>query len=67
MHLAAADTVLLARSGMVSLADSLTAPLSLLNALLVAAANRFGRGAAGSLARLEQIFDENGVYIVPDS
>ena len=62
-----ADTVLLARSGMVSLADSLTAPLSLLNALLVAAANRFGAGADRSLARLEEIFEENGVYIAPDS
>ena len=61
-----ADTVLLARSGMVSLADSLTAPISMLSALLTAVANRFGTGADGSLARLEQIFDENGVYIAPD-
>lgn len=57
-----ADHVLAAKSDMVSLADSLVAPLSLINALLVALAAKREKEVSGVLAGLERIWDEYEVY-----
>ena len=56
------DHVLLAKSDMVSLVDSLVAPLSLVNALIVAIASRREKELSQTFANLERIWDEYGVY-----
>ncbi len=57
-----ADHVLVAKSDMVSLVDSLVAPLSLINALVVATAQRRERELSNTLNKLEGIWDEYEVY-----
>ena len=54
--------LLKARSDMVSFVDSLVAPLSLVNALLVAISRRKGDELSRTFTTLEQIWDEYGVY-----
>lgn len=56
-----ADICLLARSDMVSFVDSLVAPLSLINALIVAVSER-KPGVAGIFSELEQVWNEYDVY-----
>jgi len=56
------DHVLLAKSDMVSLVDSLVAPLSLVNALIVAIASRKEKELSQTFANLERIWDEYNVY-----
>ena len=56
------DHVLIAKSDMVSLVDSLVAPLSLVNALIVAIAARREKELSRTLANLERIWDEYEVY-----
>ena len=56
------DHVLLAKSDMVSLVDSLVAPLSLVNALIVALAARKDKELSQTFASLERIWDEYDVY-----
>ena len=56
------DHVLLAKSDMVSLVDSLVAPLSLVNALIVAIAARREKELSQTFANLEKIWDEYDVY-----
>ena len=56
------DHVLLAKSDMVSLVDSLVAPLSLVNALIVAIASRREKELSQTFANLERIWDEYEVY-----
>ncbi len=56
------DHVLIAKSDMVSLVDSLVAPLSLINALIVAIAARREKELSRTLANLERIWDEYEVY-----
>ena len=51
-----------ARSDMASFVDSLVAPLSLVNALLVAVSRKRGDDLANTFQTLEQIWDEYGVY-----
>ncbi len=51
-----------ARSDMVSFADSLVAPLSLVNALIVAVSRKKDVELAQTFQKLEQIWDEYGVY-----
>lgn len=51
-----------ARSDMVSFVDSLVAPLSLVNALLVAVSRKKGVELAQTFQKLEQIWDAYGVY-----
>lgn len=58
----AADHLLLARSDMTSFVDSLVAPLSLINALIVAVGLRKKDEIAQTYSRLEQIWDEYHVY-----
>lgn len=56
------DHVLVAKSDMVSLVDSLVAPLSMINALVVATAQRREKELANTLNKLERIWDEYEVY-----
>ena len=57
-----ADTSLLAKSDMVSFVDSLVAPLSLTNALIVAVGRRKNADISSTFERLEHIWSEYGVY-----
>ena len=56
------DHVLIAKSDMVSLVDSLVAPLSLINALIVASASKREKELSQTFANLERIWDEYDVY-----
>ena len=58
----AADIVLTAKSDMASFVDSLVAPLSLINALIVAVSQRRNRDVADTFRQLEKIWDEYDVY-----
>ena len=58
---AAADICLLARSDMVSFVDSLVAPLSLINALIVAVSDQ-KPGVAATFMELEEVWNEYDVY-----
>lgn len=51
-----------ARSDMASFVDSLVAPLSLVNALLVAVSRKQNEDMVNTFQRLEKIWDEYGVY-----
>lgn len=53
---------LLAPCEMISFVDSMVAPLSLINALLVALSNRFGADVSATFAELEDIWNEYGVF-----
>jgi len=57
-----ADHLLLAKMDMVSLVDSLVAPLSLVNALIVAIGQRREKELAETFSNLERIWDEYEVY-----
>ena len=56
------DHILLAKSDMVSLVDSLVAPLSIVNALIVAVASKKEKELSQTFASLERIWDEYDVY-----
>jgi DNA-binding MurR/RpiR family transcriptional regulator len=53
---------LLAKSDMASFADSLVAPLSVINALIVAVGRKKSDEVTATFRRLEQIWDEYQVY-----
>ena len=57
-----ADTLLVAKSDMVSVVDSLVAPLSLINALIVALTFSRREEVYNNFNRLESIWDEYQVY-----
>ncbi|MEG1987800.1 MAG: MurR/RpiR family transcriptional regulator [Oscillibacter sp.] len=57
-----ADTALLAPSQMISFVDSMVAPLSLINALLVSVGYRMGKDVSSTFAELENIWNEYGVF-----
>lgn len=57
-----ADNMLLARSDMVSFADSLVAPMSVINALIVAVGMRKSDYVVKNYERLNEIYDEYQVY-----
>ena len=57
-----ADALLIARSDMASFVDSLVAPLSVINALIVATGLQKQDEVSANFARLEQIWDEYDVY-----
>ncbi len=59
---AVADHSLIARSDMASFADSLVAPLSVINALIVALGLRKKDEIYGTFEKLEKIWDEYQVY-----
>ena len=56
------DHVLVAKSDMVSLVDSIVAPLSLVNALIVAVASKREKELSQTFANLKRIWDEYDVY-----
>ena len=56
------DCVLTAKSDMVSLVDSLVAPLSVVNALLVALASAREKEVQRSLETLERVWEEYNIY-----
>ena len=56
------DHVLVAKSGMVSLVDSLVAPLSVVNALIVALAARKEKELAKTFQELEHVWAQYDVY-----
>ncbi len=60
-----ADQVLIAESDMASYADSLVAPMSVINALIVAVAKECGERFNERLHRLESVWDEYNVYDKP--
>ena len=57
-----ADHALLAKSDMASFVDSLVAPLSLVNALIVAIGRRMDNDLSATFGQLEQIWDEYQIY-----
>lgn len=59
---APADYVLLARSDMASIVDSLVAPLSLINALIVATVLRKKGDVINTFKDLERVWSQYGVY-----
>ncbi len=59
---AEADQVLVAQSDMVSFVDSLTAPMSLINAVVVSVARKKQEELTARLRLLEDIWDEYDVY-----
>lgn len=56
------DHILLAKSDMISLVDSLAAPLSIVNALLVAIASRREEEMASRFGELEKVWEKYNVY-----
>ena len=62
-----AEEVLVARSDMASFADSLVAPLSLINAIIVALSMRKKDEVSRRFSQLEAIWDKQRVYIGKDS
>lgn len=56
------DYVLLAKSDMLSLVDSLVAPLSVVNAMIVALASEREEALTNSFNTLERVWDEYNVY-----
>ena len=59
---ASADQLLVAKSDMASFVDSLVAPLSILNAMIVAVSRKKQEELTVRLRQLEQIWDEYDVY-----
>ena len=57
-----ADVSLLVTSDMFSFVDSMVAPLSLVNALLVAVGYRMGKDVSKTFGELEDIWNEYGVF-----
>ena len=57
-----ADISLYAYSDMVSFVDSLVAPMSLINALIVAVSDRNTESAERNYEKLERLWENNGVY-----
>lgn len=62
-----ADSVLIARSDMASIVDSLVAPLSLINALIVATVLKKKKEVSENFRQLEEVWNKNGVYTNHDS
>ena len=57
-----ANYVLLAKSDMVSMVDSLVAPMSLVNALIVAIASKRSKELTDTFTTLERVWDEYDIY-----
>ena len=57
-----AEAALLAPSEMISFVDSMVAPLSLINALLIAVGSRMRSDVSRTFAELEDIWNEYGVF-----
>ena len=57
-----ANASLLAPSEMISFVDSMVAPMSMINALLVTIGYRMGKNVSATFAELEDIWNEYGVF-----
>ncbi len=57
-----ADSLLIAKSDMASFVDSLVAPLSVINALIVAIGMKKQKEISETFANLEAMWDQSGVY-----
>jgi DNA-binding MurR/RpiR family transcriptional regulator len=62
-----AEHALIARSDMAGFADSLVAPLSLINAIIVACSLRCREQVSNTLSQLEGIWGSHGVYVTKES
>lgn len=62
-----ADSVLIARSDMASIVDSLVAPLSLINALIVATVLKKKDEVSDTFKELESVWNREGVYANHDN
>ena len=62
-----AEHALIARSNMAGFADSLVAPLSLINAIIVACSLRRREQVSNTLSQLEGIWGSHGVYVTKES
>ena len=62
-----AEHALIARSDMAGFADSLVAPLSLINAIIVACSLRRREQVSNTLGQLEGIWGSHGVYVTKES
>lgn len=62
-----ADTLLFAKSDMVSFLDSLVAPMSVLNAIIIAVASRRQETLGETFSKLEALWDEYGVFTTSES
>lgn len=62
-----AEHALIARSDMAGFADSLVAPLSLINAIIVACSLRRREQVSNTLSQLEGIWGSQGVYVTKES
>ena len=60
------DCALIAKSDMLSIVDSLVAPMSVINALIVAAIKRNQQEVSETFRRLEEIWDEYDIYQKPE-
>ena len=60
---AASDLCLTAKSDMASFVDSMVAPLSLINALIVALSHSKRQQVAAYFEQMENIWDEYNVYL----
>ncbi|MBQ7713418.1 MAG: MurR/RpiR family transcriptional regulator [Oscillospiraceae bacterium] len=58
----AADGTLLMRNEMISFVDSLAAPMSMLNALILACARRKGTDVSTSFSELEQVWEQFSIF-----
>lgn len=58
----AAQASLLVRSDMISFVDSMAAPLSLLNALILALGRRKSEEVSGTFAELERVWSKYSVF-----
>ena len=63
----ASDFCLTARSDMASFVDSLVAPLSMINALIVAMSRRHREEVSEHFAQLESLWERNHVYVGKDN
>ena len=63
----ASDVCLTARSDMASFVDSLVAPLSMINALIVAMSLRHREEVSEHFAQLESLWERNHVYVGKDN
>lgn len=61
-----ADSVLIARSDMASVVDSLVAPLSLINALIVATVLKKRDDVSDTFRQLELVWNREGIYATHD-
>lgn len=62
-----ADSILIARSDIASIVDSLVAPLSLINALIVALVIERKDEVKDAFSKLEQVWHEHGIYSSDES